>query len=54
MKAPVKEPYEKPELRVIRLTADEVLAVGCKTTGPTTAVGLGACGLQVPCVTSGS
>jgi len=23
--------YEKPELRVIELAADEVLAVGCKT-----------------------
>jgi len=25
------QPYEKPRLRVIELTAEEVLAVGCKT-----------------------
>lgn len=25
------QPYEKPRLRVIELTADEVMAVGCKT-----------------------
>jgi hypothetical protein len=28
-----KEPYEKPELVVIELKAEEVLAVGCKTVG---------------------
>jgi hypothetical protein len=27
-----KEPYQKPELVVIELKAEEVLAVGCKTT----------------------
>jgi hypothetical protein len=27
------QPYEKPMLRVIELTADEVMAVGCKTVG---------------------
>jgi hypothetical protein len=26
-----KEPYEKPRLRKIELAAEEVLAVGCKT-----------------------
>ena len=26
-----KEKYEKPQLRVIELKADEVLGVGCKT-----------------------
>ena len=28
-----KRPYEKPELTVIEFTADEVMAVGCKS-GP--------------------
>ena len=28
-----KEKYEKPQLRVIELKADEVLAVGCKLSG---------------------
>jgi hypothetical protein len=26
-----KQQYEKPRLRVIELSADEVLAIGCKT-----------------------
>ncbi len=26
-----KQPYDKPRLREIELTADEVLAAGCKT-----------------------
>jgi hypothetical protein len=30
-----KQPYEKPELVAIELKAEEVLAVGCKTTGRT-------------------
>jgi hypothetical protein len=29
--APVKKEWAKPEVRVIVLTAEEVLAVGCKT-----------------------
>jgi hypothetical protein len=33
--APPKVPYEKPELVVIDLTAEEVLAVGCKMVGRT-------------------
>lgn len=28
-----KLPYEKPELTVIEFSAEEVLAVGCKTAG---------------------
>lgn len=28
--APTKQPYEKPRLRVIELSTEEVLAVGCK------------------------
>jgi hypothetical protein len=27
----VKQAYEKPKLRIIELSAEEVLAVGCKT-----------------------
>jgi len=27
----VKQPYEKPKLRVIELLSDEVLATGCKS-----------------------
>ena len=26
-----KQPYEKPRLRTIKLSADEVLSTGCKT-----------------------
>ena len=29
-----RAPYDKPRLRRIRLSADEVLAKGCKTAGP--------------------
>ena len=29
-KTPQKKEYKKPELRTIKLAADEVLAVGCK------------------------
>ncbi len=28
-----KQPYFQPKLRIIDLVAEEVLAVGCKTTG---------------------
>jgi hypothetical protein len=31
---PKKKPYQKPEIKIIDLVADEVLAIGCKT--PTT------------------
>lgn len=27
-----KKPYDKPRLRIIELLAEEVLAIGCKTT----------------------
>lgn len=49
-----KERYEKPELGVIELKAEEVLAVGCKNPGPKFAVGTPACGPGVPCVAKGS
>lgn len=39
-----KQSYEKPKLRVIELTADEVLAVGCKVyAGDPAGVGPGHC-----------
>jgi len=48
-----KERYEKPELVVIELKAEEVLAVGCKTVGRTN-VGRSSCGFAVGCNTRGS
>jgi hypothetical protein len=37
-----RKPYQKPELHVVSLTADEVLAKGCKTaTGGPPPTGLG-------------
>lgn len=32
-KKQTRKPYRKPVLRTIELTADEVLAAGCKTSG---------------------
>lgn len=34
-----KHAYKKPRLRIIELTAEEVLAVGCKMTVPPTGQG---------------
>jgi hypothetical protein len=48
-----KERYEKPELVVIELKAEEVLAVGCKTVGRIN-VGRPVCGFAVGCNTRGS
>jgi len=48
-----KERYEKPELVVIELKAEEVLAVGCKTIGRN-AVGVSACGFARGCNRVGS
>ncbi len=30
-----KQPYEKPRLRAIELAAEEILAIGCKSTAGT-------------------
>lgn len=50
-----KKVYEKPLLRVIELTADEVLAVGCKSPGLNYAVGGNpSCGVGAGCVSLGS
>ena len=48
-----RQPYEKPQLRTIRLATDEVLAVGCKATGMQ-AVATFACGVLNNCVNNGS
>ncbi len=49
-----KEPYEKPEVVVIALEAEQVLAVGCKTPSPQQNVGFPACGIGNRCITHGS
>ena len=38
-----RKAYEKPKLRVIRLSADEVLATGCKQSPVTTGFGSNLC-----------
>lgn len=38
-----KKPYERPRLRTIRLSADEVLSTGCKTSPVTTGFGSALC-----------
>jgi hypothetical protein len=48
-----KERYEKPELVVIELKAEETLAVGCKTVGKN-AVGFPICGQLNRCNQRGS
>jgi hypothetical protein len=49
-----KERYEKPELLVIELKAEEVLAIGCKQ-GPTRGFGNNPnCGIQAGCSRRGS
>ncbi len=49
-----KERYEKPELLVLELKAEEVLAVGCKTVGRTAAGGSPTCGYAIRCNQRGS
>ena len=49
-----KERYERPELVVIELKAEEVLAVGCKTVGRTAAGGRPVCGFAQGCNRRGS
>jgi len=49
-----KKPYQKPELKVIDLAAEEVLAVGCKTiSSPGTGGSPISCG-AAPCAAMGS
>ena len=49
-----KERYEKPELLVIELKAEEVLAVGCKTVGQLAFGGKPTCGFASGCNQRGS
>ena len=49
-----KERYEKPELVVIELKAEEVLAVGCKTVGRNSVGNFPVCGRFQGCNQQGS
>lgn len=49
-----KRPYQPPRLRTIEIAADEVLAVGCKTSGGSINVGVPGCGIYNSCATEGS
>lgn len=49
-----KEPYEKPELVVIELKAEEVLAVGCKIGNKRALNGNPGCGVGQGCIRPGS
>jgi len=49
-----KERYEKPELLVIELKAEEVLAVGCKTVGRRSFGNRDNCGFAAGCNRRGS
>jgi hypothetical protein len=49
-----KKPYEKPELRIIELAAEEVLAAGCKLSFGGSAFGsIGSC-MGMNCAGPGS
>jgi hypothetical protein len=50
---PAKRPYEKPELRKIKLEAGEMAAAGCKTSGGSMGPTVGGCMLSM-CMTLGS
>ena len=49
-----KERYEKPELEIIELQPNEVLAVGCKTVAGSNVTGPPSCGSGAGCNTVGS
>jgi hypothetical protein len=50
---PVKEPYEKPDVRKVKLAAGEIAAAGCKTTGGAMGPSFGACSTS-HCMSVGS
>lgn len=51
----VKQVYEQPKLRIINLSAEEVLAVGCKTApGDLSGVANAGCTMPMCSVTTGS
>lgn len=50
-----KEPYQKPEVRIIELKAEETLSVGCKTfPGSTAGAGGSGCGNAICALPIGS
>jgi hypothetical protein len=50
-----KHQYQKPELKIIELAAEEVLGGGCKTWGGAGGVGEGFdCGITANCALNGS
>ncbi len=49
-----KKPYERPELRVIEMKEDEVMAVGCKMPAGPTNFGQPGCGIGTGCNARGS
>jgi hypothetical protein len=50
-----KKKYKKPSLRIIELSAEEVLAVGCKIQAPNQfAPGQPACGILANCSAQGT
>ena len=49
-----KRSYEKPILRVIELSAEEVLGIGCKHASSSPAVGNAVGCIAIPCSASGS
>lgn len=49
-----KRSYEKPILRVIELSAEEVLGIGCKQATGSTAFGNAVGCIAIPCSASGS
>lgn len=53
-KEPEKSSYEKPQLNIIELAAEEVLAVGCKMPAGPRNVGQPSCGIGARCSTRGS
>jgi hypothetical protein len=51
----MKSGYEKPQLNIIELAAEEVLAVGCKMQPSATInVNNPSCGIGAGCITRGS
>ena len=50
----MKAVYEKPQLNIIELAAEEVLAVGCKMTGGPSNVSHASCGIFNNCISQGS
>jgi len=49
-----KKPYQKPELRVIEMKEDEVMAVGCKMPAGPSNFGQPSCGIGTGCNARGS